>query len=139
MKEILVVDDDQLILELVKQILGHAGIAAHCVASGEEALEQIRDRTFSLMITDYNMPGLNGLELARKGLKLAPLMSVIMDTGENSAQITSQAKEIGISRVLDKPFRPAELLNSIRDVMGTQWGWGADFSPYASPAASSLQ
>jgi len=123
MEDVLVVDDDRLILELVKQILEHEGIVAHCAASGEEALEQMRNRTFSLMITDYNMPGLNGLELARKGLKLAPLMPIIMDTGENSPQITSLAKEIGISRVLAKPFRPGELINSIRDVMGAQSVW----------------
>jgi DNA-binding response OmpR family regulator len=125
MKDVLVVDDDRLILELVKQILEHEGIVAHCAASGEEALEKMRDRTFSLMITDYNMPGLNGIELARKGLKLAPLMSIIMDTGENSPHITSLAKEIGISKVLAKPFRPTELMNSIRDVMGTQGAWAA--------------
>jgi DNA-binding response OmpR family regulator len=123
MEDVLVVDDDSMILEMVKQILEREGIVAHCVASGEEALEQIRDRSFSLMITDYNMPGLNGLELSRKGLKLAPLMPIIMDTGSISAQITTLAKEIGISKVLAKPFRPAELMNSIRDVLGAQAAW----------------
>jgi DNA-binding response OmpR family regulator len=120
MNDILVVDDDRLILELVKQILEQEGIVAHCVASGEEALEQIRDRTFSLMITDYTMPGLNGLELARRGLKLAPHMPIIMDNGGISPQITTLAKEIGISKVLAKPFLPSELINTIRDVMGSQ-------------------
>jgi len=85
----------------------------------------MRDKSFSMMITDYNMPGLNGLELARKGLKLAPLMPIIMDTGENSAHITTLAKEIGISKVLAKPFRPGELISSIRDVMGAQRAWVA--------------
>jgi CheY-like chemotaxis protein len=125
MEDILVVDDDRLILELVGQILENEGIVAHCVASGEEALARMRDRTFSLMITDYNMPGLNGLELARKGLKLAPLMPIIMDTGSISAQITTLAKEIGISKVLAKPFHPSELMDTIRDVMGTQGSWVA--------------
>ena len=64
MEDILVVDDDRQILELVKRILEREGIVAHCVASGEEALEKMRERTFSLMITDLNMPGLDGLELS---------------------------------------------------------------------------
>jgi CheY-like chemotaxis protein len=53
MEDILVVDDDGMMLELVKCILERKGITAHCVSSGEEALAQIKERTFSLMITDF--------------------------------------------------------------------------------------
>ena len=62
MENILVVDDNRIVLELVRRILERAGFVVFCVASEEEALEQIKERTFSLMITDYDMPGLNGLE-----------------------------------------------------------------------------
>lgn len=123
MEDILVVDDDRLVLELVKLILEREGFAAHCVASGEEAIEQIKERTFSLMITDYNMPGLNGLELAIKGMELAPQMPIIMDTGGISPKITRMAKEIGISKVLIKPFLPTELMKTIKDVIGAPTGW----------------
>ncbi len=125
MKDILVVDDDLKMLELVKRILEREGLVAHCVTSGEEALEKIRERTFSLMITDFNMPGLNGLELSRKGLEIAPQMPIIMDTGGISPKITRQAMEIGISKVLTKPFRPDELLETMRDVMGIRWEWAS--------------
>jgi two-component system cell cycle response regulator CpdR len=118
MEDILVVDDDSIMLQVIKHILGREGIVAHCVESGEEALEKITERTFSLMITEFNMPGLNGLELSRKGLEIAPQMSIIMGTGGISPKITRLAKEIGISKVLTKPFRLNELLNAIRDVMG---------------------
>ena len=123
MEDILVVDDDRIILEVVRRILEREGFVAHCVASGEEAIKQIKERTFSLMITDFNMPGLNGLELARKGLELAPQMPIIMDTGGLSPNITLMAKEIGIAKVLAKPFLPAELLKSIREVIGTKMEW----------------
>ncbi len=125
MKDILVVDDDLKMLELVKRILEREGLVAHCVTSGEEALEKMRERTFSLMITDFNMPGLNGLELSRKGLEIAPQMPIIMDTGGISPKITRQAMEIGISKVLTKPFRPDELLETMRDVMGIRWEWAS--------------
>jgi DNA-binding NtrC family response regulator len=118
MEDVLVVDDNSMMLELVKCILKREGITTHCVSSGEEALEQIKERTFSLMITDFKMPGLNGLELSRKGLEIAPQMPIIMDTGGISPKNTLLAMEIGISRVLTKPFRPNELLNAVRDVMG---------------------
>jgi two-component system, cell cycle response regulator CpdR len=123
MEDILVVDDDRIMLGLVKRILEREGIVVHCVASGEEALEQIKEKTFSLMITDLNMPGLNGLELARRGLKIAPQMPIIMDTGGISPKITRQAKEIGISKVLAKPFLAKELLETIREVMGKRREW----------------
>jgi two-component system cell cycle response regulator CpdR len=125
MDEILVVDDDSIILDLVKRILECEGLAVHCVASGEEALEKIKERTFSLMITDLNMPGLNGLELAKKGLEIAPQIPIIMDTGEISSKIISLAKEIGITRVLAKPLHVKEFLETIREVMGKQMEWAA--------------
>jgi len=118
MEDILVVDDDRLILEVVKRILEREGIVALCVESGEEALAKLNERTFSLMITDLNMPGLDGLELSRIGLEIAPQMPIIMDTGGISLRITRLAKEIGISKVLSKPFLPKVLLETIRDVLG---------------------
>ena len=123
MEDILVVDDDRILLVLFKRILEREGFVAHCVENGEDAIEQIKKRTFSLMITDFNMPGLNGLELARKGLELAPQMPIIMDSGGLSPKITRLAKEIGISKVLAKPFLTTELMEIIRDVIGTRREW----------------
>jgi len=117
MEDILVVDDDSIMLKLIERILEREGIVAHCVESGEEALKKITERTFSLMITDFNMPGLDGLELSRKGLEIAPQMPIIMNTGGISPKIVRQAMEIGIAKVLAKPFRPKELLKAIRGVM----------------------
>jgi two-component system cell cycle response regulator CpdR len=125
MKDILVVDDDSLLLGVIKRILEREGFAAHCVESGEEAIAQIKERTFSLMITDFNMPGLNGLELARKGLEIAPQMPIIMNTGRISPIIIRLAKEIGIAKVLAKPFQLAELLKTISDAIGTRREWAA--------------
>ena len=123
MEDILVVDDDSNMLGAIKRILEREGFAAHCVESGEEAIAQIKERSFSLMITDYNMPGLNGLELARKGLEIAPQMPIIMDTGGITPVIISLAKEIGIAKVLPKPFLVSELLKTIRDVMAAPGEW----------------
>ena len=125
MKDILVVDDDRIVLGLVKRILEREGFVAHCVESGEEALEQIKEKTFSLMITDLNMPGLDGLELARKGLEIAPQMPIIMDTGRISPKIIRQANEIGIAKVLAKPFLLKELLQTMRIEIGKRSEWAS--------------
>ena len=125
MKNILVVDDDRIVLMLLKRILEREGFVAHCVANAEEALEHIRERTFALMITDFNMPGLDGLELSRKGMAIAPLMPVIMNTGGISAKIIREAKEIGIAKVLAKPYLAEELLETIRNVVGKRSEWSS--------------
>jgi CheY-like chemotaxis protein len=125
MEEILVVDDDRIILELMARILEQEGIAAQCVSSGAEALEKMKERSFSLMITDYNMPGLDGLELSRRGLEMAPHMPIIMNTSGISPLIAQMAKEIGISKVIEKPYLPNEMMETIRDVVGSCGEWAA--------------
>jgi DNA-binding NtrC family response regulator len=118
MEDILVVDDDRIILEVMKHILERAGMAACLVSSAEEALDEIKARTFSLMITDLNMPGMDGLELSRKGAKMAPRMPIIMSTGAISPEIIRLAREIGIAKVMSKPFVPSEMLETIGEVIG---------------------
>jgi DNA-binding NtrC family response regulator len=120
MKDVLVVDDDNTMLEVLKRILAYDGIVAHCVSSGAEALEKMRERSFPLMITDFNMPGLNGLELARQGLEIAPQMRIIMDTSGISATNVRLAMEIGISKIVSKPFLPNEMLETVRGLMDTK-------------------
>jgi CheY-like chemotaxis protein len=125
MEDILIVDDDRFILALVKGILEREGIVTHCAESGKEALEKLKERNFALMITDLNMPGLDGLELSRIGLEIAPEMPIIMDTGRVTPKIIRLAREIGISKVLSKPFLPKVLLETIRDVMGSRREWAS--------------
>jgi DNA-binding NtrC family response regulator len=120
MKDVLVVDDDNTMLEVLKRILAYDGIVAHCVSSGAQALEKMRERSFPLMITDFNMPGLNGLELARQGLEIAPQMRIIMDTSGISATNVRLAMEIGISKIVSKPFLPNEMLETVRGLMDTK-------------------
>ena len=118
MENILLVDDDRITLVLVKDILEREGFEVHCAESGEEALEKITETAFSLMITDLNMPGLDGLELSRKGLEIAPQMPIIMNTGGISPKIIRQANEIGISKVFAKPFLLKELLQTMNEEIG---------------------
>ncbi len=115
--DILLVDDNQDCLELVKKVLENKGMTVHCVENGEIALCELRENTFYLMITDLSLPGLDGFALAQKALKIAPGMPVIMITGEKSPGITRLAEEIGIVKVLFKPFYPNEMLTTVREAV----------------------
>ena len=85
--------------------------------SGEEALCELREKTFYLMITDLNLPGLDGFALAQKALEIAPCMPVIMVTGSIAPGIPRLAEEAGIATVLFKPFHPSEILAAVRKVV----------------------
>lgn len=112
---ILIVDDDRDYLELVRCFLEHEGMKVLCAASGMDALLKMEECSFTLMITDLNMPGIDGLELARLARTIAPRMPIVMSTGDISPEIFHLAMEAGIATVLAKPFRPEEVLAMVRE------------------------
>jgi len=115
MGEILLVDDNLDLLWLVRTLLEQEGMTVQCAESGEEALYELGVKAFCMMITDLDLPGLNGLALTRKALEIAPCMPVIMITGNISPEIPQLAEEVGIARVLAKPFHSHEIIAAIRD------------------------
>jgi DNA-binding response OmpR family regulator len=119
-KEILLVDDDQYFLRLVRNLLVQEGMAVQCASSGEEGLLQLKNRPFILMITDFNMPELDGLQLARKSREIAPHMPIIMSSGNISPELPRLATKAGIVAVIAKPFRSDELLEAVRGVIEIQ-------------------
>lgn len=118
MEDILVVDDDRINLVLIKHLLEQEGIKVQCAECGEEAISKMKERAFLLMITDLNMPGINGLELAREARIIAPNMPIIMSSGEMSPQIEHLAVEAGITMVLAKPFLATEMLELVGKISG---------------------
>lgn len=113
MQEILLVDDDLGILHTSRDLLELEGMAVRCAESGKQALLELKEKSFHLMITDLNMPGMNGLELARKAAAIAPGMPIIMMTGDIPPEI-SRLAEASIAAVITKPCYPIEMLETIR-------------------------
>lgn len=121
MIDILLVDDDQNILQLLKNLLVQEGMAVQCVENGEAALSELKKNTFALMNTDYcDMPGLDGLSLTRQATVITPEMPVIMITGNISPEIPLMAKNAGVAKVLAKPFSAETLLETIKSVTVVQ-------------------
>lgn len=120
MLSILLVDDAADYLRLVGNILVQAGWQVQCAESGEEALSRLNNNTFDLMITDYDMPGMDGISLTRHSAVLSPDMPVILITGNISSEIPLMAKKAGVAKVLGKPFSGETLLETIRGVTGTR-------------------
>lgn len=118
MKSILLVDDDADYLRLFKNFLIGEGLMVQCAANGEEALSLLQYANINLMITDLNMPGMDGIELARKALEMFPSLSVILSTG-SLTNITQIAGDAGIRMILNKPFDPQRMLAVVMNVLKT--------------------
>ena len=111
---ILIVDDDMDIRQMLAACLVMEGFRVTSAESGYEALALLKSSPFSLMLTDYSMPGMDGLRLAEEARKTAPELIIIMVTGDSLTQLYPKATKLGITAVLAKPFNIKELLSIIR-------------------------
>jgi two-component system, chemotaxis family, chemotaxis protein CheY len=121
MRKILLVDDSPAVLGLMGSIVGQlGGFEVIEVTGGFEALRRLPREEFCLIITDINMPDINGLELiafVRKspGHATTPILIVSTDTDEGNKQ---KALSLGANGFLAKPFSRDQLLAAIRPLVG---------------------
>lgn len=114
MKRILIVDDDISYLFLLSSILESKGIETTKATNGIEAVGLLEKTNFSMMITDFNMPGMNGIELALKARELCPDIHIVMITAELSPELLEAAAKSGISQILSKPVNVMRVFAVIR-------------------------
>jgi len=115
---ILIVDDDQLYLGLVKSIVEQAGVKARYATSGKEAVAILEEGPFATLITDLQMPGMNGYELALTAKGLHPGIDIVLITGSESRDVPRLAGLAGISTVMAKPVGAAQIRELVRDKAG---------------------
>ncbi|MCE9673456.1 hybrid histidine protein kinase/response regulator SinK [Myxococcus stipitatus] len=102
-QRLLVVDDETIIRMVFRDLMGKECEVIEA-ASGEEALDLLREAPVDLIVTDKNLPGLSGLELAQQARRLYSTSRVILMTGYPSLVTTQQALELGVVDYLLKPF-----------------------------------
>ena len=118
---ILIVDDQASIRSLIRAALHRIGLTEVAEASdGEEALRILLTRPVSLVISDFNMPKVNGLELLRAVRGHPPISKVgfIMLTGSADRELVQKAVQHGVNNLLVKPFTAASLKQKVEDVVG---------------------
>jgi CheY-like chemotaxis protein len=121
-KRVLIVDDSLQMQRLVRQILESAGIEeAICASNGIEALEQLRRRSFDVVIADWLMPEMDGLAFIAKmredPSKAHATVPVIMLTGQSTASDVKTALAVGINGYVVKPCTPNALIGQIEKVL----------------------
>jgi CheY-like chemotaxis protein len=118
-KKILVVDDEIHIVHVVAIKLRNNGYEVISADNGAEAFEMACKEKPDVIVTDFQMPVLTGLELVEKlrQCELTKDIPVIMLTARNFAISQERQKDLQIAQCLSKPFSPKELLGHIEDVL----------------------
>jgi two-component system cell cycle response regulator CpdR len=119
MARILLADDDAAARDLVHRALasdGHDVIATH---DGAEALERLQaGGAFDLLISDVQMPGVDGIELIEKAVAVAPKMRVILMSGFAGELDRAKHLRSKIAREISKPFTLEQVRTVVRSVLG---------------------
>jgi CheY-like chemotaxis protein len=113
---ILIVDDQPLILELFAEVVHQMGHHAHLAKNGSEGLELIRKNDFDIIISDYHMPEMNGVDFLKEVRKIDKNVPFIFLTGQKLIDIDG-IDELGIYGTLSKPFRIHDLEAKIAEIL----------------------
>ena len=119
---VLIVDDYTTMLRIVRNLLKQVGFANIDEATdGSQALQLMKSKTFGLVISDWNMEPMTGIQLLREvrqddSLKATPF---IMVTAESKAENVAEAKKAGVSNYIVKPFNADTLKQKIVSVLGS--------------------
>jgi len=110
---VLVVDDEKVVCNSCQKILSKEGYKVDVALSAQEALKKFRSSGFDVVIADWKMPEIDGIEIARKIKKENPGTVVIMITGYPSVESSIKALRSGVSDYVPKPFTPEELSDAV--------------------------
>ncbi|MFC3423018.1 PP2C family protein-serine/threonine phosphatase [Rhizorhabdus histidinilytica] len=122
---ILIADDDELLSEMMTLQLAEAGCEVHCVADGRLALAAIEDSSFDVLITDWQMPNLDGINLVRHLRTYPPsnYMHIIMMTTRAAQRTVQEALAVEVDAFLYKPIDQTQLelgLGSARRIVSLE-------------------
>jgi CheY-like chemotaxis protein/predicted regulator of Ras-like GTPase activity (Roadblock/LC7/MglB family) len=114
-KRVLIVDDDQSIARLLKYSLEKLGTDYEIVTAVNsfDALDEVEKQAFDLVVVDYMMPGLTGIDVARAVRRISPDTQVVLMTAYGTQRLRDTTKYLGLDGYIDKPFT----LEEIRDVV----------------------
>ena len=116
MPTILIADDDHKITEMLRRTLSYEGYSVLTAADGQEALALAQAQRPDLVILDWMMPKLDGVEVARR-LRAADGMPILMLTARDAVEDRVEGLDGGADDYLVKPFAPIELLARVRSLL----------------------
>jgi two-component system chemotaxis response regulator CheY len=119
-KTILTVDDSASMRQMIKLTLSGAGYDVTEANDGPQGLATARTKAFDMVLTDLNMPGMDGVSMIKEIRKLQTYtgIPIVLLTTESDAEKKAQAKAAGATGWITKPFQPEQLLSVTKKVLG---------------------
>jgi len=119
--QVLLVDDSEFSLKYIRKVLSNIGIERVMIASnGKQGLQLYREYYFDLIITDYHMPEMDGVQMVqamREDLERT-MVPILMVTSEQNQNRLAAIEKAGVSAILDKPFEPSSVKRLIMQLLG---------------------
>jgi two-component system capsular synthesis sensor histidine kinase RcsC len=116
-KRILIVDDDEMLLNLLSSMITMMGFEVDTAGNGDEAIYQFMQKSFDIVLTDLNMPGMDGWCLARQIKCLSPDTPVVLATADARKRILGKIADSSVDLVLFKPFGFKEFQATVQKVL----------------------
>jgi DNA-binding NtrC family response regulator len=115
--KILLVEDEAVVRESVRDWLVDDGYDVECVETGEEALVRIAKEDFGVLVLDLRLPGVDGLQVFEQAKNLKPKTKGIMITAYPSIETRDKARRLGLLDYLPKPFKVEDLEKTIKEAL----------------------
>ena len=119
MARILVIDDEKIVRDMLRNLLVHAGYQVIEASGGDEGLRLYREKSPDLVITDIFMPGKSGFEVIKKLREEDPDAKIIA-IAAYALEALPRAKELGADRAIRKPFDVNKLLEMVEGLLGEE-------------------
>jgi len=102
--KILLVDDDEWIRHSMSILFEYEGCHLIALETAEEGLEALKNQDYELIIIDYKLPGMDGLEFLKRSQRTHPDAIKVLITAYGSIEVTSEAYRLGVRDIIKKPF-----------------------------------
>lgn len=107
------VEDSRMLRDALHQIFSYNSCYLQSTESAEEALDALAREKFDLIISDYMLPGIDGIEFFKKSARFQPQAFKVLISGNLNRSLVSRASDIGVNAVIAKPFSITTLLSSL--------------------------
>jgi len=114
---VLLVEDDQWIRDSLRRFFANENCALMAVETGEDGLEIIKDNACDIIITDYRLPGMDGLEFLKRAQSINAQVKKILLTAYMTEAVISEAFRLGVHEFIEKPFSTEDLEEALARVL----------------------
>lgn len=130
MSHVLIIEDDPNTLSGLQDLLQQEGYRVNGVTRGQQAIQTILAKSVDIVICDYSLPDMNGLQLCRQLRYLQPQLKLLLVTAHHNHEITAAAQECRVTKIFSKPLDVEALLDKLA-ALSSWWNYSTEHRAWA--------